>query len=66
MTDAESEALLLSAQAGRIATVCSDGSPYITPVNYAYEPATGRGYIHHSAKGGRLLDNLKIHSRKKS
>jgi nitroimidazol reductase NimA-like FMN-containing flavoprotein (pyridoxamine 5'-phosphate oxidase superfamily) len=63
MTDAESEALLLSAQAGRIATVCYDCSPYITPVNYAYEPATGRIYIHHSAKGGRLLDNLKINSR---
>jgi nitroimidazol reductase NimA-like FMN-containing flavoprotein (pyridoxamine 5'-phosphate oxidase superfamily) len=63
MTDDESEALLLNAQAGRIATVCSDGSPYITPVNYAYEPSTRRVYIHHSAKGGRLLDNLKINSR---
>jgi nitroimidazol reductase NimA-like FMN-containing flavoprotein (pyridoxamine 5'-phosphate oxidase superfamily) len=63
MTGAESEALLLEAQAGRIATVCYDGSPYITPVNYAYEPATGRVYIHHSAKGGRLLDNLKVNSR---
>jgi nitroimidazol reductase NimA-like FMN-containing flavoprotein (pyridoxamine 5'-phosphate oxidase superfamily) len=63
MTSAESEALLMEAQAGRIATVSSDGSPSITPVNYAYEPSARRVYIHHSAKGGRLLDNLKISSR---
>jgi uncharacterized protein len=63
MTADESEALLLESQAGRVATVSSDGSPYITPVNYAYEPATMRVYIHHSAKGGRLLDNLKVNSR---
>ena len=63
MTDAESEKLLLESRAGRIATVCSDGLPYITPVNYAYEPSTQRVYIHHAAKGGRLLDNLKINSR---
>ena len=63
MSDAESEALLLKAQSGRIATVCSDGLPYITPVNYAYDPLTRHVYIHHAAKGGRLLDNLKINSR---
>jgi nitroimidazol reductase NimA-like FMN-containing flavoprotein (pyridoxamine 5'-phosphate oxidase superfamily) len=59
MTDEESAALLQRCQVGRVATVCPDGSPYVTPVNYTYEAATNRIYIHHSAKGGRLLDNLK-------
>jgi nitroimidazol reductase NimA-like FMN-containing flavoprotein (pyridoxamine 5'-phosphate oxidase superfamily) len=49
MTDDESEALLLNAQAGRIATVCSDGSPYITPVNYVTKRDR---LLHHAAKGG--------------
>jgi nitroimidazol reductase NimA-like FMN-containing flavoprotein (pyridoxamine 5'-phosphate oxidase superfamily) len=62
MTGTESEALLLNAHVGRIATICHDGSPYITPVNYAYEPSTQRVYIHHAAKGGMLLDNLKVNS----
>jgi uncharacterized protein len=62
MTADESEALLFESQVGRIATVCLDGSPYITPVNFAYESETRRIYVHHSAKGGRLLDNLKINS----
>ena len=60
MTAEESEALLQQSQVGRVATVCADGSPYITPVNYAYEPVARCIYIHHSAKGGRLLDNLKV------
>ncbi len=63
MMDEESESLLQWSQVGRIATVCSDGSPYATPVNYAYEAATRRIYIHHAAKGGRMLDNLKSDSR---
>ena len=58
----ESEALLRKSQAARVATVCPDGNPYITPVNYAYEPSTRRIYIHHSAKGGRLLGNLKANN----
>jgi nitroimidazol reductase NimA-like FMN-containing flavoprotein (pyridoxamine 5'-phosphate oxidase superfamily) len=62
MTDEESAALLQRAQAGRVATVCADGTPYITPLNYAYEAATGRIYIHHSSKGGRLLDNLDVNN----
>ncbi len=62
MTAEESAALLQWAQVGRVATVCADGTPYITPVNYVYEAVAGRIYIHHSAKGGRLLDNLKLNN----
>ncbi|MDD4923770.1 MAG: pyridoxamine 5'-phosphate oxidase family protein [Dehalococcoidales bacterium] len=62
MTAEESDALLQKSQVGRIATVCPEGTPYITPVNYAYEPSTRRIYIHHAAKGGQLLDNLKMNN----
>jgi len=59
----ESETLLQRCLVGRMATVGSDGKPYITPVNYVYEPRARRIYFHHSPKRGHLLTNLR-HSNK--
>ena len=58
MGQEESKALLQQCLVGRLGTVGSDGMPYITPVNYVYEPQTRRIYIHHSSKRGHLLTNL--------
>jgi uncharacterized protein len=63
MTIEESEALLRQCLVGRIGTISNDGIPYVTPVNYVYETERRRIYIHHSSKGGKLLDNLKYGDR---
>ena len=54
----EIEAVLNSCLVGRVATVGSDGMPYITPLNYVYDPATARICFHHSTEPGHLLENL--------
>ena len=59
----ENLALLRDCAVGRIGTVNGDGTANITPVNYAFEPQTNSIYIHHSNKGGNLLDNLKRDNR---
>ena len=49
------EALLASAEIGRLATVDADGFPYVVPVQFAWH--NGRGYIH-GRNGGEKLGNL--------
>ena len=63
MGQEESEALLQRCLVGRMGTVGSDGMPYVTPLNYVYEPRAQRIYFHHSPKRGHLLTNLR-HSNK--
>ena len=51
----EIDSILLGSRIGRLATLGSDGYPYITPVNYVYL----RGAIYfHCALQGEKLDNL--------
>ena len=52
----EIERILGLARIGRLATMGSDGYPYITPVNFVYH--NGNVYFH-SAPSGEKLDNLK-------
>jgi len=59
----EIEALLKRCLVGRVATTGSDDMPYITPLNYVYEPQTSRIYLHHSSEPGHLLDNLRHNNR---
>ncbi len=64
MSQEESQALLLRCLVGRVGTVGDDGMPYVTPVNYVYDPRARRIYLHHSPnKEGHLLANLR-HSNK--
>ena len=51
------EQLMDRALVGRVGTVGSDGWPYVTPVNFVYDAASGRVYLH-CANSGHLLDNL--------
>lgn len=50
------DAILSRCRVGRMATVGSDGYPYITPVNYVY--FNGSIYFH-CARSGEKLDNLR-------
>ena len=59
MGQGESEALLQQSLVGRIGTVGSDSMPYVTPLNYVYDPKARRIYFHHSPKAGHLLTNLR-------
>lgn len=52
----EIERILSVARIGRLATMGSDGYPYITPVNFVYH--NGAIYFH-SAPTGQKLDNIK-------
>jgi nitroimidazol reductase NimA-like FMN-containing flavoprotein (pyridoxamine 5'-phosphate oxidase superfamily) len=58
MDQEQNKALLQRALVGRMGTVGSDDMPYITPLNYVYEPQTRRIYFHRSPKTGHLLTNL--------
>jgi nitroimidazol reductase NimA-like FMN-containing flavoprotein (pyridoxamine 5'-phosphate oxidase superfamily) len=49
---------LLESEVGRVGTVGPDGTPYITPMHYAYDPGSNRVYLHVSSKKGHLLANL--------
>lgn len=55
MTRHEAEAFLEANHVGRLATVNQDGSPYITPLNYAFDGR--RIYIHGKANGAKM-DNI--------
>jgi nitroimidazol reductase NimA-like FMN-containing flavoprotein (pyridoxamine 5'-phosphate oxidase superfamily) len=57
MVEAESEGLLARALVGRIGTVGPNGMPYVTPMNFVYDPATRQVGLH-CATSGHLLDNL--------
>jgi uncharacterized protein len=48
--------LLNRAQVGRVATVSTDGTPYVVPVNFAFE---GDRIYFHSALEGMKLDYIK-------
>jgi len=56
----EMESLLREALVGCLATVGSDGSPYITPLNFVYHQ--GKIYFH-SALKGRKVDNIRVNPR---
>lgn len=54
------DAILSRCRVGRMASVGSDGYPYITPVNYVYF----KGAIYfHCARAGEKLDNIRRDSR---
>jgi len=62
--DAEScKQCLLECAVGHVGTVGPEGMPYVTPMNYAYDPESDRVYLHHSPQEGHLLTNLE-HSSK--
>jgi nitroimidazol reductase NimA-like FMN-containing flavoprotein (pyridoxamine 5'-phosphate oxidase superfamily) len=63
MPEAECLELLHESRVGRLGTSGSGGLPYLTPLNFAFEPETRKIYAHHSGKGGRLLDNLRVNNR---
>lgn len=42
---------------GRVGTVRPDGGPYVVPMNFVFDPASKRVYLH-CANTGHLLDNL--------
>jgi uncharacterized protein len=48
--------LLNKAQVGRVATVSPDGTPYVVPVNFAFE---GDRIYFHCALEGMKLDNIR-------
>jgi hypothetical protein len=52
--------ILNTAKVGRIATIDSDGYPYITPVNFVFHEGT---IFFHSALQGEKLDNMARDSR---
>jgi hypothetical protein len=54
---------LTDCEVGRIGTVGPDGTPYITPMHYAYDPEADLIYMHISPEKGHLLSNLE-HSSK--
>ncbi len=56
LTDAQTEALLLSAQVGHLGTVGEDGFPYVTPIHFVF--VDGCIYFHGLTKGLKL-DNLR-------
>lgn len=54
------ETILHKARVGRLATIGSDGYPYITPVNYVYWQ--GAVYFHCALKGEKM-DNIVRHAK---
>ena len=49
---------LIECTVGHMGTVGPEGMPYVTPMNYAYDPESNRVYLHHSPRTGHLLTNL--------
>jgi len=56
ISEQEAAELLLTAEYGVIATVNADGTPYSTPMSYAYKD--GKIYLHGAAEGQKI-DNIK-------
>ncbi len=54
------DAILSRCRVGRMASVGSDGYPYITPVNYVY---LKEAIYFHCARAGEKLDNIGQDSR---
>ena len=54
MTEQETEDFLRANHIGRLATVNQDGSPYITPLNYAVDGQ--RLYFHGKAAGAKMAN----------
>lgn len=55
LTDEQTDALLMKAQVGRIATVSPEGYPYVVPVHFVY----GGGKIHaHGLPKGQKLEYI--------
>ncbi len=54
----ETEQVMEHGLVGRVGTVGADGTPYVTPLNYVYETAKRRIYLHLSSRPGHLLTNL--------
>lgn len=53
----EIEEILLTAMVGRLGT-CTDGIPYITPMNFTYDGERSRIFLH-CAQEGRKLQNIR-------
>ena len=56
MTTEESTEILIKGEYGMLSTICPDGYPYTTPLNYVYY--NNSIYIH-SATEGQKIDNIK-------
>lgn len=54
----EIEEILLTSTVGRLGT-CSNGIPYITPMNFTYDKETSKIFLH-CANEGRKLDNIRV------
>ena len=63
MSDESCKQCLAECMVGRVATVGSDGMPYVTPMHYVYDLDSNRIYMHVSSQKGHLLANLE-HSTK--
>ena len=63
MSDEPCKQFLAECMVGRVATVDSDGMPYVTPMHYVYDPGSNRIYMHVSREKGHLVANLE-HSSK--
>jgi nitroimidazol reductase NimA-like FMN-containing flavoprotein (pyridoxamine 5'-phosphate oxidase superfamily) len=53
----------MECEVGRVGTAGPDGTPYITPMHYAYDPESNRICLHVSSKKGHLLANLERSSK---
>ncbi len=60
MPDEDSEALLHRALVGRIASVDSEGTPYVVPLNFVFEGESRQIHLHFSKQPGHLAANLKF------
>jgi uncharacterized protein len=60
MDRADVEALLAREIVGRLGTADADGQPYITPMNFVYDPASSTVYIHCGRAVGHMQSNLQV------
>ncbi len=60
MPGEDSEALLHRALVGRIATVDSEGRPYVVPLNFVFEVRPRRIHLHMAKQRGHLASNLEF------
>lgn len=63
MSEEDTVALLQRALVGRIGTVDADGTPYVVPLNFAYEHPARRIHLHFAREPGHLASNLKFSSK---
>ncbi len=60
MSEEDAAALLERALVARIGTVDADGTPYVVPLNFAYEDSPRRIHLHFASQPGHLASNLKF------